>query len=128
LAAQDVQPGISALHLYVRPTLLWNDVVFAVALSSFTALMWLTVAVSIDGHPFVKTLTLFFAVMGVGYGFADVAEDICLARFLSQSAPLTDRQAMLACRLTQLKLVTIVLSVLGAATFFILSAIERCFR
>jgi hypothetical protein len=63
--------------------------------------------------------------MGLLYGLADIAEDAWLARLLMRHRPISSSDALLARSLTQMKLLTIVLSLMGGATFAILSAISR---
>jgi hypothetical protein len=76
--------GKRALELYVRPTLLWIDVGFAISLAAFVALIWLGILNSFPQASIVLGVAKFCLAMAVGYGMADVAEDVWLAKLLSQ--------------------------------------------
>jgi hypothetical protein len=127
LSADHVGGGATALKLYVKPTLLWNDVVFAASLGLFTALFWFWVYSVVTPDPLLSRLAEFFSAMGLLYGLADVAEDLWLAQLLSQSSPVSRSEAMLAQSLTQLKFLTIVLSLMGALIFAVFTTIANRF-
>lgn len=117
--------GNSALELYVRPTLLWLDVCFAISLSALAALIWWGILQWFPQFSFIAGAAKFCLTMAVLYGVADVAEDIWLAKLLSRQGPVSGGAGWLACKLTQLKLITIVLSLIGGAVFVLLSRIFR---
>jgi hypothetical protein len=127
LSADHVGGGATALELYVKPTLLWNDVVFAASLGLFTALFWFWVYSVVTPDPLLSRLAEFFSTMGLLHGLADVAEDLWLAQLLSQSSPVSRSEAMLAQSLTRLKFLTIVLSLMGALMFAVFTTIANRF-
>ena len=120
--------GNSLLERYVRPTLIWNDVVFAVALALFTALVAVGIAPYLRWKPWSGYLMLFFAAMGLFYGIADVAEDWKLKAILDPAAPVDADDANVAKWLTRAKLVTITLSGIGVATFELLQLVAKALR
>ncbi len=120
--------GKSLLERYVRPTLIWNDVVFAVALALFTALVAVGIAPYLRWKPWSGYLMLFFAAMGLFYGIADVAEDWKLKAILDPAAPVDADDANVAKWLTRAKLVTITLSGIGVATFELLQLVAKALR
>ena len=120
--------GKSLLERYVRPTLIWNDVVFAVALALFTALVAVGIAPYLRWKPWSGYLMLFFAAMGLLYGIADVAEDWKLKAILDPAAPVDADDANVAKWLTRAKLVTITLSGIGVATFELLQLVAKALR
>jgi hypothetical protein len=120
----------SALHLYVRTVLHRFDLVFAIGLGTFVYLANLAIADALVAtHPLWARAAWIAACMGLLYGVADVAEDLKLASILaravipdSELAGVIDpAEAAAANVLTRVKLVTIVLSALGALVFAALS-------
>jgi hypothetical protein len=71
--------------------------------------------------PYVAPISQFCTAMAIGYGIADVAEDLWLSKLLSRTSTVTKTEAEVACRLTQLKLLTICLSLTGGLIFMLLS-------
>jgi hypothetical protein len=123
--ARDVSTtlGKSVLNLYVRPVLLWIDVGFAFFYAAFIVFFWLALLNSLAGHdPFERALQ-FMLTMGVTYGVADVAEDLWLVRLFSKQSPVSKHEGLLACTLTQAKFVTISLSIIGGAMFWVLNTV-----
>lgn len=122
---QGTRFGRTVLELYIKPTLLWIDVCFAISMASFVALFWSGVHAWFPQSRLIGDVSEFCLAMAIAYGIADVAEDVWLARLLSQAGPVSKGGAAVACRLTQLKFVTISLSVVGGFLFVLLSAIFR---
>ncbi len=120
--------GDRALLRYVRPALVWNDVAFAIALSLFSVLALLGIAPFLSRQPWSSYLMLIFASMGVCYGVADVAEDWKLLTILDNGAPVDPTGAASANALTRVKLVTISISIIGGATFLLLSLVAKLSR
>lgn len=114
--------GGTALDLYRRPVLLWNDVIFAIALAVFSASLWIWVLIQFEPWPVVRYLIIFAAASAVLYGVFDTAEDIALERLLGQHQTITEGEATNASRLTWIKIVTNGGSVTGALVFLTLSA------
>jgi hypothetical protein len=109
--------GKSVLELYIRPTLLWIDVGFAIFCAAFAALFWSGVLGFSPDHPVIGRLMLFFITMSVGYGVSDVAEDLWLVKLLSKQESVTSAEGFFASLLTQVKMVTISLSIVGGIFF-----------
>ena len=122
-ARQPTRLGKTVLQLYIRPTLLWIDVGFAISFSCFIALLWAGVPMLLPTLPYVAPVSQFCIAMALAYGVADVAEDLWLSKLLSQTSTLTNTEAEVACRLTQLKLLTISLSLAGGLIFMLLSSV-----
>jgi hypothetical protein len=120
--------GKTTLSLYIKPTLLWLDVWFAISLACFVALFWCGVREWFPQSPLIGVVSEFCLTMAVAYGIADVAEDLWLAKLLSQAGPISNGGAAVACKLTQLKFLTIFLSVVGGLMFVLLSTIFRAAR
>jgi hypothetical protein len=120
--------GDSALQRYLRPTLVWNDVAFAIALSLFTVLALLGIAPFLSYLPWSGYLMLIFAAIGVCYGVADVAEDWKLLTILDKGTPVDPTEAAAANALTRIKLVTISFSVIGGVTFLLLDSFAKLLR
>jgi hypothetical protein len=112
--------GMSALELYKRPTLLWIDVGFAICCAAFAALFWLGVGTLLNHHPASKHLMAFLIAMSLIYGVVDVAEDLWLVKLFSQDHKETAVEGGIACALTQTKIATISLSIVGGLLFKIL--------
>jgi hypothetical protein len=121
--------GGTALDLYRRPVLLWNDVVFAIALALFSASLWIWVLIQfkpwLESWPVVRYLIIFAAASAVLYGVFDTAEDIMLERLLGQHQAITHGEATNASRLTQIKIVTNGGSVTGTLVFLALSVLTK---
>jgi hypothetical protein len=115
--------GKSVLDLYIRPVLLWIDVGFAIFCAGFAALFWLGVLQLSWRHVWLEEVFRFFLTMALLYGLADVAEDLWLFRLLSRKSPVNSLEGLIACVLTQAKLLTIILSVVGGLVFQVLSMI-----
>ena len=73
--------------------------------------------------PYLAPVSQFCIEMALAYGVADVAEDLWLSKLLSQTSTITKAEAEVACRLTQLKLLTISLSLAGGLIFMLLSSV-----
>jgi hypothetical protein len=58
--------------------------------------------------------------MSMIYGVADVSEDLWLARFFSRSREVTKMEGEIACSLTETKLETISLSLVGGLLILVL--------
>jgi hypothetical protein len=116
-AAKRTSLGKSVLELYIRPTLLWIDVGFAIFCAIFAALFWIAALAVAPDHPVVRRLLLFFIIMSVGYGISDVAEDLWLVRLFSKAGSVTAAEGFIASLFTQVKLVTISLSIVGGLLF-----------
>lgn len=112
--------GKNSLERYTHPTLLWIDVGFAVFCGAFAALFWLTFLEVLPDYRFVKSALLFLIAMSVMYGVIDVGEDLWLARLFSRDAQVSKFDGFIACALTETKIVTISLSVVGGALFKVL--------
>jgi hypothetical protein len=115
--------GKSALELYIRPTLLWIDIGFAVFYAAFLAFFWFGVSTLLAGHPVLEPVSKFFLTMSVVYGIADVAEDFWLVRLFLRGAKITKPEGALACLLTQTKLLAISLTLVGGLLFLALGKI-----
>jgi hypothetical protein len=113
----------SALALYIRPTLLWIDVGFAIFCAGFSALFWWALTRLFSDHHSLELFLRFFLVMSVVYGVADVSEDLWLARLFSRGSKITAPEGAIACFLTQTKLLSFVLSIVGAMLFALLGKI-----
>jgi hypothetical protein len=124
----DTRFGDNALAHYVRPTLLWNDLAFAVALAVFIALAALGVAPLLPWQPWVARVMLFMALMGVLYGIADVAEDWKLATILDKGPSVDPVDAATANLLTRIKIATNILSGIGVVMFLLLQVAAILFR
>jgi hypothetical protein len=122
-ADQRTTLGKSALELYIRPTLLWIDIRFAVFYAMFLAFFWLGVSTLLAEHPMLLFVSKFCLAMAVTYGIADVAEDIWLVRLFSRGAEVAKSEGALACLLTEAKLLTISLTLVGGLLFLALGKI-----
>ena len=122
-AAKRTSLGKSVLELYIRPTLLWIDVGFAIFCAAFAALFWIAVLAVAPDQPLVGRFLLFFIIMSVGYGISDVAEDLWLVRLFSKEGSVTAAEGFIASLFTQVKLVTISLSIVGGLLFTLCSKI-----
>jgi hypothetical protein len=114
--------GDTILARYTRPTLIWNDILFAAGLAAFTALMALGLA---PHMPWLWSSCLLgvFACMGIAYGIADVLEDGMLAKILGDPAHIDQSDATIANSLTRIKIVTLILSVIGAIAFKLMNVV-----
>ena len=117
--------GSPALELYWK-FVLRADVVFAVSLAASVVLFWLAIATVSWAPPWLRGLAIFAAFLGALYGAADVAEDLKLVAILRDPRKTIDpAQAAAANFLTRLKFVTILLSVVGALFFIVLSVVNK---
>jgi hypothetical protein len=82
---------------------------------------WLALLNLFAGHGAVEHAFQFLLTMGAAYGVADVVEDLWLVRLFSKRSPVSGFEGLLACALTQAKLVTISLSLIGGGVFWILN-------
>lgn len=121
--AQRTTFGKSALELYVRPTLLWIDIGFAVFYAAFLASFWFGVSTLLAGHHVLEPVSKLFLTMSVVYGIADVIEDFWLARLSLKGAKVTKPEGALACLLTETKLLAILLTLVGGLLFLALGKI-----
>ncbi|MFB9261773.1 hypothetical protein ACFFWD_01075 [Bradyrhizobium erythrophlei] len=115
--------GKSALDLYIRPTLLWIDVGFAISCAAFVALFRLALLTVLPSYRWLVYVMQFFIIMAVLYGVSDVAEDLWLARLFLRRGEVAKYEAIIACALTDTKIVTISLSLLGLGLFVFLGRI-----
>jgi hypothetical protein len=103
------------LDHYSRPVLLWNDVIFAIALGIFSASLWMWVLMQFAPSGPLRYLLIVMAVSSLLYAVFDTAEDLSLVRAFKTPATISDSEAQVASVLTRLKFVSIVASVAGAA-------------
>jgi hypothetical protein len=113
--------GAQALDFYISPTLIWNDVCFAIAAAAFLALFGLNIAHQIPHWRYSFYLSAFCTAMSLVYGAADVAEDIVLVRLFKAPAPVDKRSVRLASRLTQAKFLTFCLAAIGLLIFVVVN-------
>jgi hypothetical protein len=121
-SAHQTKFGDTILARYLRPTLIWNDIAFAVLLSLFTALA----AFGLASHapwPWTSYLMLAFGCLAIVYGIVDVLEDWVLARLLDGSSEIDAAAATAANTLTRIKLASLSLSVIGALAFLLFGLI-----
>jgi hypothetical protein len=111
----------SLLDLYIRPVLIWNDIVFAITLAIFSATLWLWVIMQFELAGLWRTLVIAAATSAMLYGIFDVAEDVTLVRLFRKSGTISEKEGWFACQLTRLKMVTIAGSITGVAVFETLS-------
>ena len=113
----------TALHAYTDGVLRLLDPIFALSLAAGVVLVDLYVFFAVaEAYPSWARAAWIAACMGVLYGVADVAEDRKLASLLRGAAQTNDDlvaaidpgEAAAANLLTRIKLVTIMLSVVGA--------------
>lgn len=113
----------NVLARYVRPTLLWNDVVFAIAFGVFVALLALWIG-SLLPWSWARHVALFCAAMAIAYAIIDVLEDRKLASLLDDPARIEASGVATANRLTQAKMATLALSGTGMPLFFALGGLR----
>lgn len=89
--------------LYIRPTLLWIDVGFAISFSWSIALLWAGVPMLLPTLPYVAPVSQFCIAVALAYRVTDVAEDLWLSKLFSQTSTITKTEAEVACRLTQIE-------------------------
>lgn len=120
LKAHRVDDQRTLLDLYIRPVLIWNDIIFAVALATFSASLWLwiTLCLGLSGLP--QNLLLVVTASAVLYGVFDLAEDIILVRLLGDADAISEWQGQVASLLTRLKALTNGLSLTCAIVFGVL--------
>jgi hypothetical protein len=109
------------LDRYIRPVLIWNDIIFAVALSIFSATLWIWIAVHFGLSGWPRHLLMALATSAILYGIFDVAEDIVLVRLLGKPDAISKREGQIASLLTRLKFLTIFVSATGGIVFLTLS-------
>ncbi|UPK01812.1 hypothetical protein [Bradyrhizobium sp. 170] len=111
------------LDMYIRPVLLWNDIVFAIALSISSASFWVWIIIhfGLSGLP-RDLLLLLFTACAVLYGILDVAEDLTLVSLLRAPGTISKRDGQVSSLLTRLKFYTIIISITGAIVFQALSS------
>jgi hypothetical protein len=119
---QQTDFGRTALAVYVRPTLIWNDIGFALCCTAFSTLFWLGLLKAMPDYLLIKCLLAFLIAMSALYGVADIGEDLWLVRLFSKSGEVTKFEGEIACALTQTKIVAISLSVAGGLLFKVLEA------
>jgi hypothetical protein len=120
LGSQRTADGRTLLEMYVRPVLLWNDIIFAIGLAIFAAALWLWVVSQFGLSGWARRLAIAAAVSAALYGIADVAEDLTLVRLFRRPDTIAN-DAWFACQLTRLKFVTITGSVAGVLVFLTLN-------
>jgi hypothetical protein len=113
--------GDTALERYLRPTLLWNDVVFATLLGILTCLLLAAVPSFCPG-PWVGCAALLAMVMALTYTIVDIAEDWRLTQLLRPGLIPDARAVRFTLYLTRIKMVSLALSVLGGVIFALLNA------
>jgi hypothetical protein len=113
-----------ALEVYCKFVLRW-DIAFAVSMTAFIVLFWLDVATASWAPPWLARLAILAECMGVLYGFADVPEDIKLLAILRDPQRIDPAETAAANALTRVKLVAVMLSVVGALLFAVLSAANK---
>jgi hypothetical protein len=121
LKAQPSSDHRTLLDLYIRPVLIWNDITFAVALSIFSAALWIWIMVHFELAGLPRNLVIAAAASAILYGIFDAAEDIALARLLGKSDTISKDEGLIACQLTRLKMITLVGSAAGVVAFGTLS-------
>lgn len=121
LKSNPSHPEGTLLDLYIRPVLMWNDIIFAVTLASFAASLWIWVLLDLEPSGLIRRVVMALAASSTLYGLFDVAEDVMLIRILRKPDAISTGDGWVACQLTRLKLVTIVGSVIGAVVFQTLS-------
>jgi hypothetical protein len=109
-----------ALELYAKFVLPW-DMAFAFFLASFVVLFWLAVATAPWAPIWLGRFALFAECMGILYGFADLGEDIKLTFIILDPSNIDPAEAAAANALTRTKFVAIVLSIVGALVFGVVS-------
>ena len=108
------------LDLYVRPVLVWNDIIFAASLAAFSTSLWIWIAVQFKPAGLLFCLVALLAASSVLYGIFDISEDVALFKLLGKADQISQTKANAACWLTRLKLITILISVAGALVFEVL--------
>jgi hypothetical protein len=108
--AAEVDGGEKALDLYRAPTLLYNDVCFAVALALFLFLVNIAIGHDATLPRFAVWISYVSLIMSVAYAIADIGEDLTLARIFDKTGPVTPDEARLASAFTRLKFLTLALA------------------
>jgi hypothetical protein len=121
LKSQPSSDHRTLLDLYIRPVLIWNDIIFAAALSIFSAALWIWIMMHFELAGLPRMLVMAAAASAILYGIFDVAEDVTLVRLLGKSDTISESEGWVACQLTRLKVVTIIGSVTGVIVFETLS-------
>lgn len=117
LHAKAAEKDGTLLDHYSRPVLLWNDVIFAVALGIFSASLWMWVLMQSEPSGPLRHLLVLMTVSSLLYALFDTAEDFALVDAFRTPATISDDQAQVASVLTRLKFVSIVGSVAAAVAF-----------
>lgn len=108
------------LDLYLRPVLIWNDIIFAVALATFSASLWLWITLYFGFSGWPRDLLLVLTASAVLYGIFDLAEDFTLLRLLGDPDSISEWHGQVASLLTRLKALTNGVSLTCAIVFGIL--------
>lgn len=111
----------TALEVYRRPVFLWLDVGFAIFLSLGAALFWSILPAAAGRVPGIEDISLLGFALSIAYGFADVAEDLWLARLLGRTSATSRFEGIVACTLTRIKFATISLSLVAGLAFVVFS-------
>jgi hypothetical protein len=115
--------GDTALAHFIRPTLLYNDVIFALALGVFTALAALGLAGFIP-WPWAAVM-LVPACLGLVYAAVDFAEDLKLAQLLQSPERIDAASARAANARTQIKLLSLGVSVAAILASGLIELVRR---
>jgi hypothetical protein len=117
--------GDTGLAHYVRPTLIWKDIGFAIAMAAFTTSAAIGLAGLLPWQPWAGYMMLFAAFMGIFYGIADVAEDLKLVAIFENPEPVDPGDATTARTLTRLKIATLTVSGVGGLAFLLLNTVAN---
>jgi hypothetical protein len=107
-----------------RQILLSSDIAFAVALSAITVFICYKIAVTPMPCAAINWAALPLGAMAILYGVADVAEDVKLAAILRHPHAIDHAEAAATNMLTRIKMVTLTLSLIGAAIFVVVIVLE----
>jgi hypothetical protein len=116
--------GRAMLDRYRRPVLLWNDVIFAVALAIFSASLWMWILFQFELSGIFRHMVIVSAASALLYGVFDTAEDITLERLLKNPESISKSEAWAACLLTRIKIITNGASITGGLVFLTLSSLS----
>lgn len=120
--------GDTGLAHYVRPTLMWKDIGFAIAMAAFTTSAAIGLAGLLPWQPWAGYMMLFAALMGGFYGIADVAEDLKLIAIFQNPEPVDPGDATTARTLTRLKIATLSISGIGTVAFILLNTVANLLK
>jgi hypothetical protein len=123
LHAKAVGRDGTLLDHYCRPALLWNDVIFAIALGIFSASLWVWVLMQFGPSGPLRYLLIVMAVSSLLYAVIDTAEDFSLVGAFKTPGTISDSEAQVASVLTRLKFASIVGSGAGAVVYLGLQTI-----